>query len=339
MFDQFLSKANELLGEGKPFAVAVVVRYQAPISGKPGDRAIIQSDGTLWGWIGGGCAQPVVIREALRAMEESRARLVRIDPAVATSQHLPSLENGVVDYAMTCHSGGAMEIFIEPVAPKPHIVIVGCSPIAQALARLGSAVDYSVSVAAPGSKQEAFPSAARWRIDLDLDSFGIAPQTYIVVSTQGEEDEEALERALRTNALYVAFVASKTKAKKVFGFLEGKGVARERLHQVRVPAGLDLGAVAPEEIAVGILAEIVQVKAAGTRRGANVQSSLPVLNNQPQPSGSASERDPICGMLVEKKGARQTSEYAGSTFYFCCAGCKQTFDRQPEKYAVAISMG
>ena len=121
MFDQFLSKASELLAKGEPFAVAEVVRYLSPISGKVGDKAIILADGTLWGWIGGGCAQPAVVKEALKSLQDGRPRLVRISPS-------SSQEEGIVAYNMSCHSGGTLDIYVEPVLPKPHILITGPLP-------------------------------------------------------------------------------------------------------------------------------------------------------------------------------------------------------------------
>src|SRR5215472_8515308 len=135
MFDRFVKKAAELLEKGEPFVAASVVRFQAPISGKPGDKAIIFPDGKMWGWIGGGCAQPVVIKEALKALEDSAPRLVRIHPSAN-----PDSAQGVVDYTMTCHSGGSLDIFIEPVLPKRHLLIFGRSAVAQTLAKLAKAM-------------------------------------------------------------------------------------------------------------------------------------------------------------------------------------------------------
>src|SRR5271170_2857298 len=156
MFDQFLSKAGELLAKGESFAVAEVVRCLSPISGKVGDKAIVFANGTVWGWIGGGCAQPVVIKEALKALKDGRPRLVRISPS-------SSQEEGIVAYNMTCHSGGALDIYIEPVLPKPHILILGRSPVGRTLAKLGKVVGYRVSVAAPEANQETCPEADRVR--------------------------------------------------------------------------------------------------------------------------------------------------------------------------------
>lgn len=317
MFDQFLRKAEELLAKGEPFAVAQVVRYQAPISGKPGDKAIIQADGKLWGWIGGGCAQPVVVKEALKALADGQPRLVRISPS-------SSPEQGIVDYTMTCHSGGTLDIFIEAVLPKPQVLILGRSPVAQTLSKLAKTIGYAVAVAAHDADREAFPDADSVHKNLDLAQLKITPQTFIVVSTQGESDEEALEAALETGATYVAFVASKTKAAKTLDSLKDRGLASETLDAVRAPAGLDIHAYSSEEIAVSILAEIIQSRRTATP-AADPALVLPVR--------AKTERDPICGMTVDVVAAKHKSEFRGDAYYFCCAGCKQTFDKQPDKYA------
>lgn len=320
MFDQFLKKVDELLLIGESFAIATVVRYEAPISGKPGDKAIIFADGDVWGWIGGGCAQPAVIKEALNALKDGRPRLVRISPS-------SSQEEGIVAYNMTCHSGGTLDIYIEPVLPKPHIFILGGSPVGQTLARLGKVVNYTVSVAAPDADQKSYPDADRVQANLKIGGLKIGPQTFIVVSTQGECDEEALENALQTEAAYVAFVASKAKAAKVLQYLSERGVSAERLKQVRAPAGMNIRAGSPEEIAVSILAEIVQVNRARILE----QKDKVVLPTERQEA-----KDPICGMTVDMRSAKHKSECDGNLFYFCCAGCKQTFDRQPGKYLLSM---
>ena len=319
MFDQFLSKAGELLANHESFAIAVVVRYQAPISGKPGNKAIIFPDGKIWGWIGGGCTQPVVVKEALRALAEGRPRLIRISPSSPPEQ-------GIVDYTMTCHSGGTLDIYIEPVLPKPHIVILGTSPVAVALARLGKVINYAVSVAGCEADREMFPDCDLVHTDLDLGQIKITPQTFVVVSTQGQHDEEALENALRSNASHVAFVASKAKAAKIRQYLKDRGIAAPRLRQLRAPAGLNIHAASPEEIAVSILAEVIQVNRA--------TKETPKTEVRLWPGKQVEARDPICGMMVDVSKARHKSEFRGTAFYFCCAGCKEKFDKQPEQYAV-----
>src|ERR1700738_3013389 len=135
MFDEFLRKVSELRAAESPFAVAIVAKHEPPVAGKPGDKAIIQSNGKVWGWIGGGCVQPLVIREALNAMEEGSPRIVRIAPSAESEP-----ATGVVNYAMSCHGGGTLEVYIEPVLPRSRILIFGRSLAAQSLARRGKAV-------------------------------------------------------------------------------------------------------------------------------------------------------------------------------------------------------
>lgn len=324
MFDDFVRKAVALRAEGQSFATATVVKYQSPISGKPGDKAIVLADGKIWGWIGGGCAQPLVVREALKAIADGRPKLVRISPSGGSGS-----EEGVVDYTMTCHSGGSLDIFIEPVLPKPQILIMGRSLVAQTLARLGKAAGYAVTVIAPGVERENFPGADLIGEALDLSSMKMTPHTYIVVSTQGQHDEEALEQALRTDAPYVAFVASPQKAEKILDALGETGIAPEQLSRVKAPAGLEIGAVSPEEIAVSILAEIVRVsKLRPNRIELQDTTALPAPAN-------AEVKDPICGMIVDTTRGKHKSEYQGTVFYFCCAGCKQKFETEPEKYVKA----
>ena len=324
MFDEFLKKASEMRSRGEPFATALVVRFESPISGKPGDKAIISADGSIWGWIGGGCAQPVVVKEALKALEDGAPRLIRISP-----NQDPDSEAGIVDYTMTCHSGGTLDIFIEPVLPKPQVLIFGRSAVARSLARLAKAIDYAVTVVAPGATDQHFPNVDTIHQELNLRPLQITSQTYVVVSTQGEYDEEGLGLALQIESPYIAFVASKKKAEKLFDYLRETGIPSERLSRVQAPAGLEIGAVAPEEIAVSILAEIVRVGRAASLRPA---SPNPVVASQPE----VVLRDPVCGMLVETS-AKHHSEYQGGAVYFCCPHCKRAFDQEPEKYLALIS--
>jgi xanthine dehydrogenase accessory factor len=317
MFDEFLKKADELVMIGESFATATVVRYEAPISGKPGDKAIIFADGEVWGWIGGGCAMPVVVKEALKALSDGRPRLVRISPA-------SSEEEGIVAYNLTCHSGGTLDVYIEPVLPKPHILILGRSPVGQTLARLAMTINYTVSVAAPEASQDNYPEVDSVRADFNLSDLKVGPHTFIVVSTQGECDEDALENALKTDATYVAFIASKVKAAKVLEYLGQRGIGAERLSQVKAPAGINIGAGSPEEIAVSILAEIVQLNRAKAIKRETPASRAPEQQET---------KDPICGMAVDISRAKYKSEYEGKSFYFCCAGCKQKFDKQSDFYA------
>ena len=320
MFDEFLRKASELRAADCPFAVAIVIKYQPPVSGKPGDKAIIQPDGKIWGWIGGGCVQPSVIREALQAMKEGSPRIVHIAPSTESEP-----EMGSVNYTMSCHGGGALDVFIEPVLPKSRILIFGRSPAAQSLSRLGKAVGYGIGVVSHGATRELFPDADFIAKEMSPGQINHGSDTYIVVATQGEHDEEALEQALRTDARYISFIASHAKARKIIGFLAEKGAPPEMLSRIKAPAGLSIGTSSSQEIAVSILAEIIQVKKGSAPEFPRQEESEP---------GTVSElaTDPVCGMTVDASKSTHHSEYEGRSFYFCCAGCKQTFDRQPQNY-------
>lgn len=321
MFDQFIKETAELIARGESFVTATVVRAIPPTSGKPGDKAIIHADGRISGWIGGGCAQPVVIKEAMKAQADGRPRLVRISPSDSNP------EEGIVDYTMTCHSGGALDIYLEPIKPKPQIVILGRSPVAQFLAQLGSTIGYGVSMISSEAAKDGIAGVESVvTADFKAPAGRTKSETFVVVSTQGEGDEEALEQAINSDAVYVAFVASKTKAAKVLEFLKERGMSHDKISRVRAPAGLNIGASSPEEIAVSILAEIVQIRATVAKAASrpSTGATLNVIRDE--------AKDPICGMTVEKSKAKYKADFQGKTFYFCCAGCKQKFEQSPERY-------
>jgi xanthine dehydrogenase accessory factor len=320
MFDEFLSKAQELWSAESPFAVAIVVSYEPPVSGKPGDKAIIQTDGTVWGWVGGGCVQPLIIREAVKAIEEKTPRIVRISPSDA-----PGGEPGMVTYTMSCHGGGALVVYVEPVLPKSRVLIFGGSPVAQNLSRLAKTTGYAVTVVAPEASRENFPEVDFIGREGDKSKLANKGINYVVVATQGEQDEEALEDALRTTASYIAFVASQAKWRKIMSRLTEKGLPASVLSQVKAPAGLNIGTLSPAEIAVSILAEIIQARKAGSAQG----ERGPGVDRVSLQTAT----DPVCGMTVDVGRPGGRSEYNGKSFYFCCASCKQSFDKQPEKYA------
>ena len=240
------------------------MRHEAPISGKPGDKAIILADGSLHGWIGGGCTQPVIIKEARKALDDGSPRLVRITPTASEV-----FVEGITEYPMTCYSGGALDIYIEPIMPRPQLVVLGHSVVAQALVRLGRVMSYRVVVHAPGATAELFPDADVFYDTFDLTGLTQTPQTFVVVSTQGHGDEEALEAVSQLDVPYAAFVASRRKAAQVVANLEARGVAADQLASIRTPAGLDIGARLPEEIAVSVLAEVV-----GELRGKRIETQF-----------------------------------------------------------------
>jgi xanthine dehydrogenase accessory factor len=317
MFEDFFAKAAALRSEGCPFAVAVVVRVQSPASGKPGDKAIIQANGEIYGWIGGGCVQTIVIQEALRIINKGEAKLIRI-----ASSPEPKPEYGVINHRMQCQSGGAMDIYVEPELQAPQLLIFGRTAVAQALCKFGKAMGYLVIVAALDPDPRLFSDADRLLQMQDVRNVNFTRETFIVVATQGENDEQALEEALLATASYVAFVASPAKALKVLQLLAGKGVVADALKRVKAPAGLDIGAVGPEEIAISILAQIIL-----QRRSNQAPNRSEIADETPQ---ITKVTDPICGMTVDPATCGHSSEYNGSVYYFCCAGCKQEFDEGPE---------
>ena len=239
-----LEEMGELTRRGEPFALATVVWRQSPSSSQPGARAIITAGGELHGWIGGACAEPVVIREAQHVMAEGTARLLLLG---TPEQFGAAVPDGMTVIPISCQSEGALEIYIEPVLPVPHLVIVGDSPMTRTLASLAGALGWRTEeIRGP----DFTPEAADGR-------------SMIVVATQGHDDEDVLERAVAARPAYLGLVGSRRRGATVLGYLADRGVPQDQLDRVRVPAGLDLGRTTHQEIAVAILAELVQLRASG----------------------------------------------------------------------------
>lgn len=251
---------SALKAKGEPFAVATVVRTVAATAAKAGAKAIIGADGSLsQGWIGGGCARAAVVQAAREALQDGAVRLVSVQPPdVLQAQGLEGGEErqGVRFATNMCPSEGTMDIFVEPIMPRPEIVIYGASPVAAALADLARRLGYQLTICAPASERAAFEAVERWIEGYDRLPEREGPR-YIVVSTQGRGDEAALQAALAGDASYVAFVGSRKKAAALRAKLADAGVDPERLARLKAPAGFDLGAITPEEIALSILSEIV----------------------------------------------------------------------------------
>ena len=255
----------------EPFALATVVRTVAATAAKAGAKAVILPDGTIsQGWIGGGCARAAVLKAARDALVDGRARLVSVQPPdLLAEQGVASGEekSGVRFASNMCPSQGSMDIFVEPMLPQPQVIVCGSSPVAVAVADLARRMGFAVTVCAPAGEQTAFAEVER-RIDgyaLPVAEPGLR---YVVVSTQGRGDEAALRAALAAEADYVAFVGSRRKAETLKAALAAGGVAAARLARLKAPAGLDLGAITPDEIALSILAEIIAVRRGQHERGA-----------------------------------------------------------------------
>ncbi len=328
--DTVLERAGALKAEGRPFALVTVVRCESPTSAKPGAKAIVDSEGNIEGWIGGGCAQPAVIDTVKRALKDGQARLIRVSPTKGEA-----VEEGVIDFGMTCHSGGTLDIFIDPVVPRPALLIIGASPSAQALASLAARAGFDVSAAFPDASADMFPDALQVIDSLDVASLQGSAPAFVVVATQGKRDEGGLEAALATASPYVAFIASERKAGKLREYLKDRGHDPLRVDAIASPAGVEIGAVTYEEIALSVLAALVRAR---RLEGIGVvplqgKTATPAsAGGGTQTADPATAIDPVCGMSVMVQNAEFTSEYLGQSYYFCCAGCQHSFDKSPERY-------
>ena len=322
--EDILALAGELDRRREPFCLAVVTRVEAPTSGKPGFKAIVRADGTLHGWVGGSCSRHALLSEARAALLDGAPRVLslrpeeRIDPTPAT---------GVVERVLACQSGGSMDIYLEPHAPSPQLIVVGDSAVAESLCALGRLVGYRVIVAGPGLDASRFPDADEVVEDLDTLSEKVDASSYAVVATMAQYDRRSLELLVGSPAAYVALVASRRRSAQLLGELRKSGASEERLARIRTPAGLDLGARTPEEIALSIAAEIVQ-----RRRASPVTAGSVVV---PPVGAGSTELDPVCGMEVDPRTTALKHPHEGRVFYFCSDGCLRRFSEDPGRFLTA----
>lgn len=303
-----LRQAGELAGRGEEFALATVVWRQGPSSGQQGARALITADGHIHGFIGGACAEPVVIREAQRVIRSREPRLLFLG---TTDQPATELPEGMLYIPMSCQSEGALQVFIEPVVPALDLLVVGRSPMAHLLAELAVALGWDGRIA---DTEDLTPEAMDER-------------TIVVIATQGHGDEEALELAATARPAFLGLVASHKRGESLIEYLAERGVAPELLDRVHTPVGLDLGHTSHREIAVSVLAELVQLRAAG---------AFTVSGSSPGPVVAVHEAvDPVCGMTVTVDASgwsANTAEHDGTTYHFCCVGCRDRFSADPARY-------
>ena len=270
-------------GDAQPFALATVVRTKAATSAKVGAKAVIRADGSMVGWIGGGCTLGAVRKAARDALDDGRARMIRVRP----DEEAGPAEAGTEEVRNACASGGTIEIFVEPILPRPSLIVAGASATARVLCALGRNAGFTVTVAALAEDLEGIAEADEKLAGFDLARSPRAATSFIVVATQGKRDREALEAALCCGAPYVAFIGSRKKAAELKAQLAARGIAAERLAGLRAPAGLDIGAVTPEEIALSVLAEIVQER----RKAAPVGLvETPIADAQDLEDGSVETR-------------------------------------------------
>lgn len=249
----FFGKAAELSSRRESFAVATIVRTQGSSSAKPGAKALIDARGTiLMGWVGGGCAESAVRSEAIRCIRSEKPILITLN-----------MQDEVLGVGMPC--GGMMDVYIEPVIPKPELLIAGHGQIARTLVKLGALMNFSVTVNDPSADRESFPEAERVASrDFNLTETPITANTFVVIATLHKNDHLWLQKALASDAAHIALIASAHRARLVLDYLQAEGVPKEQLEKVWAPAGLDLGAASPEEIALSVMSQIVSARRGGS---------------------------------------------------------------------------
>ena len=324
---KLLELATDLHRRHRPYVVATVVWSRGPSSGKQGGTALIEPDGTVHGWIGGACARPVVVREARRVLKDGAPLLMYLGPAEELDGHD---RDGVVTVPIACASEGAMEVFMEPVLPQPHVVVVGRSPAVALLASLLAAMDWRATVVDDDSANADLADGVE-RVDSveHMAHLGIDETTAIVVATQGHYDEPALEAALATSAGYIGLVASAERGETVLGYLKDRGYPEESLRRIHSPAGIDLGPVQHSEIAVAVLAELDAVRTSGGLSG---------VAELEEASVAETAIDPVCGMTVTISDTRFITDYEGETYYFCAPACQRSFEAEPARF-VSVDHG
>jgi xanthine dehydrogenase accessory factor len=289
---------SELAAQRVPFVRAQVVLAERPTSAKPGDQAIVLADGTIEGFVGGACAESTVRAQALALLDSGDTLLLRITPTVEAS----GSESGRLTVHNPCLSGGTLEIFLEPIRPAPTMVVIGETPIAQSLLRLGAAMGYELSTEVVGA-------------------------TAVVVASHGREEEDTLRSALTNNVPYIGLVAGMKRGAAV---LETLGMCSSHTSRVSTPAGLDIGARTPDEIALSILAEIVSRRPRPSGRSIVESDGDPVGNVAP----SNTALDPVCGMTVATVEASLHLDLNDERWWFCGSGCLRAFAANPGDYAV-----
>jgi len=300
--DDVLELLREYTANGTPCVLATVVRVEPPTSARPGDKAVITADGRLRGWIGGSCSEPVVRREALRALAEGIPQLVRI---VAAEDVRQTRKKGELMVATTCPSGGSLDIFIEPRMPRPLLLVFGDTPVAQTMARLGELT---------GFRTQTVTQA-------DLATLSVPPtDAWAVVATMGHYDEAALEAALAYPDLDVRLIASTRRAAAVRAALLARGLDEKTLARLGTPAGKARGAT-QEEIALLALSEVVIAR-----------QKVGHSHAKPEAPAVVFVTDQVCGMTVDPLASKHKSVYQDVTYWFCSAGCLAEFEKTPERY-------
>lgn len=308
-------RVAELRGQRVSFVSATVVRAERPTSAKPGDTAIVLADGTIEGFVGGACAESSVRAQALSCLAEEASMLLRIVPDAESEPGGDPL--GVTTVANPCLSGGALEIFLEPVVPPALVYTIGSSPIALALSRGAGSFGFDLRLVDELPEPLPDDTAA------------------VVVASHGRGEEAALAAALSAEVPYIGLVASRRRGAAVLETLQSAhGFCGGHTGRIHTPAGLDLGAETPEEVALSILAQIVAERPQPVRTadGEGSKAEATATTDELPRSGATTAVDPVCGMTVAAVPASLQVEHNGQTVYFCGPGCVQAFTANPESY-------
>ena len=314
-------RAQLLQQSGTPYALVSVIRALAPASARAGDKAVVTADGQLHGWIGGGCAQPAVLRAVRQVLDDGHARLMRISPSDEASE---KTLGDVLEFGMTCHSGGTLELFVDPILPRARLVVIGTSPVAQSLVALAPRVGFSVTAVAPGLEAAAMPDAECVLGDDDPPAVSprVGPGAWVVVATQGRRDVQGLRLALALSARQVSFVASSRKAQVLKESLVAAGADAAAVDAIVAPAGYPMSATTPEEIALSVLAAIVSA-----RRATSVDALLERAQESPSVASSAllaAPQAPVAGCCGGASPAlaavAETAPTLAAATRSCCGG-------------------
>ena len=347
MNSRFFERIGDLEREHASFAIATVVARAAPVSSHLGDRALVFADGRMEGFVGGSCSRDIVRRQALGAIRSRKPVLLQIrnaaaqaaavgpgagesEPPARTPEENPAATTERVVIPMSCASEGAVDVYIEPHVPLRRLIVVGFTPVAEAVAAVASVLDYDVVRVVVDDELRDLAGASGPRVValgglrdvLDALGEGEREQLVAIVASQGHYDELALETLCAYDVAFTGLVASRRRAATVLGVLAQQGVAADRLAMIRNPAGLDIGARSPGEVAVSILAEVI--------------ANAPQTPVAPAPDAPLTALDPVCGMDVETAGALYRLEREGHVHFFCCAGCRASFAADPARYRIAL---
>lgn len=269
-----LDRISALRERGEEFCVATVVRTENATSAKAGAKAVVTCDGEIHGFIGGSCVHGAVLRVAKEVLRDGAPRLIRVKPKEDVVEQVDT--DGVELHKSSCPSGGTIELFIEAMRTPHRCFVCGASPVAAAFVALAAAMGYRTVVAALAEDHDKIPGAETYLDGFDLSLAAPAPVVadVVIIATQGKRDREAVQAALGTECAYIAMVGSRKKAQALKDGLREMGMADQNIARLKAPAGLDIGAIEPEEIALSIMGEVVQFRRQSMRQSVHASETI-----------------------------------------------------------------